>query len=448
MASTIVVSKAVNSAFYQITGLTNLWSDSYYLQCCVTKSQIPSSGVSAISNWNPFEGSFSSASPFGTSKNTNAIIIPNLYANTPYTIYGAVQALNKTWYPCGYANFTTLANSGGGGGGGAVPSGTLGLTVSAGTGSSDALQFTLNWNAVSGSGGGTTSYDVYKKKTSSLSDSQFLYYTTTTSTFSFVAVDEYDTPYDFKVVSKNNVGSGVFQIVRGTRSGSASSGGGEGTGVPIVGESEEFYVYSNAEFGEVENGSAICWGLFSGVEYATTYKLYANDQAGSGDVLKWSGGWGTIRFLLDKPNYSYKLKLYACNSYGCSVNYMKCDFTTPPTWEGVRPYDWTWANPKTQGTAFNLTVAEWNDFTNHINDFRTYYDKKYTKTIGKYSFTTAPFDPSKKFYAWIYNQAVTAISQMSPPISIPTDTALAKSSGEKIYARYFNELSNSLNSII
>lgn len=94
-----------------------------------------------------------------------------------------------------------------------------------------------------------------------------------------------------------------------------------------------------------------------------------------------------------------------------------------------------WDTPKTSGGNFNITATEWNRFLNAINSARV------GKGLTAYNFTYA--SKGGDFYAYMFNQAVQAISAMNPSISPPS----TRSSGDEIYASYFNRLRDSLNSI-
>lgn len=94
-----------------------------------------------------------------------------------------------------------------------------------------------------------------------------------------------------------------------------------------------------------------------------------------------------------------------------------------------------WDTPKTSGGNFNITATEWNRFLNAINSARV------GKGLTAYNFTYA--SKGGDFYAYMFNQAVQAISAMNPPVPPPS----TRSSGDEIYASYFTQLKNSLNSI-
>jgi len=109
--------------------------------------------------------------------------------------------------------------------------------------------------------------------------------------------------------------------------------------------------------------------------------------------------------------------------------------STTGTAPNPRPSNFSWTYTKSSGSNFNLYAFEWNNFFAKINEFRAY------KNLSNYSFTTAY--SGYDFYAYMYNQAVTAISNMSPSISLPP----TRNSGNIIYATNINQLVTSLNSI-
>ena len=107
-----------------------------------------------------------------------------------------------------------------------------------------------------------------------------------------------------------------------------------------------------------------------------------------------------------------------------------------------RPDSWSWTSTVSKGskasngTVAYLTAKEWNDFTARINEFRAY------KGLSTYSFTTVK--QGGNMMASQVNQAVTAISAMSPPTATPATV----SAGQQVTAAFINGLSASLNSIV
>jgi len=102
---------------------------------------------------------------------------------------------------------------------------------------------------------------------------------------------------------------------------------------------------------------------------------------------------------------------------------------------------WEWHYPKTSGSGFNVTPAEWLAFCNKINEVRV------AKGLSAYSFTTSTtyIGKDKPFYAWIFLEAVNAINDIGSGISTEL---LGIKSGDDIYAWYFDNLKNALNSAI
>lgn len=103
---------------------------------------------------------------------------------------------------------------------------------------------------------------------------------------------------------------------------------------------------------------------------------------------------------------------------------------TPPK---TRPSNFYWTYSKSTGSDFNLFAFEWNALFNKINDFRSY------KNLPAYSYSSAY--SGMDFYAYMFNQAVYAISAMG--VSTPSTVA----SGSEIYAFQLNQLVTSLNSV-
>ena len=83
-----------------------------------------------------------------------------------------------------------------------------------------------------------------------------------------------------------------------------------------------------------------------------------------------------------------------------------------------------------------MSAAEWNDFTDRINQFLQY------KGLASVSFTIAPYSDGQ-FYAFMYNQARNAITSLPYSVSPPP----VRNSGDIIYASEINALRNSLNSV-
>ena len=102
---------------------------------------------------------------------------------------------------------------------------------------------------------------------------------------------------------------------------------------------------------------------------------------------------------------------------------------------------WEWHYPKTSGSGFNVTPAEWLAFCNKINEVRV------AKGLSAYSFTTSTtyIDKDKPFYAWIWLEAANAINQINGQVA---SACLNVNSGDIIYPWYFDNLKTALNNAI
>lgn len=101
-----------------------------------------------------------------------------------------------------------------------------------------------------------------------------------------------------------------------------------------------------------------------------------------------------------------------------------------------RPSDWSWITTIAKGSDIKLTADEWNSFTSRINEFREY------DGLSSYVFTAA-ISGVTPIEATICNEAHTAIDEISEHGVLPQRLEL----GGPLYASFFNELKNALNSI-
>ena len=101
-----------------------------------------------------------------------------------------------------------------------------------------------------------------------------------------------------------------------------------------------------------------------------------------------------------------------------------------------RPNNWSWTSTISAGSQIKLTAAEWNSFTNRINEFRDY------KGLSAYSFTTAISGTTPIEYT-ICNQAYTAINAITGHGTMPAQLT----NGGPLYASFFNGLRDALNAI-
>jgi len=193
--------------------------------------------------------------------------------------------------------------------------------------------------------------------------------------------------------------------------------------------------------------------LVDGLPYiATSYDtlriyLYSDDFSYSTSIdVRYGGGSGqttdtyrsgTATFSGLTPGSTYYFD--AVLTYGGQTEYIPPSgyFTamTTGTKPNPRPSNFSWTYTKSSGSNFNLYASEWNAFFIKINEFRAY------KNLSEYSFSVA--NTGYDFYAFMYNQAITAISSMNPSIALPP----TRNSGNIIYATNINQLVSSLNSI-
>lgn len=149
----------------------------------------------------------------------------------------------------------------------------------------------------------------------------------------------------------------------------------------------------------------------------------------------WNGGGSfSVQFGALVPNASY---LFRARATKTSAYYSP----SPSSWgawltiknEMARPLNWTWHTSKASGQPFNVTAAEWNQFTTKINDFREY------ESLSRYSFSNAI--RGQPFYFNMFNEARAAINEMRAT-GLGTVTR-----GNPIYASHLNTLMNTLNAI-
>lgn len=148
----------------------------------------------------------------------------------------------------------------------------------------------------------------------------------------------------------------------------------------------------------------------------------------------YSGTGRTFNFTGLRPNTQYLIEI-KCSASGYSdSNWNRYRATT------LSIQSWEWWYPKISGGNFNLTANEWIAFCNKINEVRV------AKGLSEYGFTTSStyIAKDKPYYAWIYNQAKTAIDGLNTGFNLLTAT-----SGDMIRSNeHFNNLKNALNSAI
>ncbi|WP_146767084.1 hypothetical protein [Paenibacillus sp. YN15] len=131
------------------------------------------------------------------------------------------------------------------------------------------------------------------------------------------------------------------------------------------------------------------------------------------------------------PGQTYTAYAFAQAANGLWYNAGSSTFTM----QRARPSNFSWWSAKEKGGDFYVSAGEWNALASSINAFRSY------KGLGIYYFTTAY--SGVIYEAFYFNQAVSAISAMNPPMAPPGTVY----SGQTIYASQLNGLVSSLNSI-
>ena len=204
-----------------------------------------------------------------------------------------------------------------------------------------------------------------------------------------------------------------------------------------------------ASFDAYADGERIYWTI-SGLSnpFNTTYYLYAGVYGSAcsfGQVNEPSPRYdgvsaptsGSNNYVSDSWGVSYgdSYTLYPAVRAKNGLWYPAGSSVYVEVEASGRPNNWVWVSNVSSGATINITANSWNSFTARINEFRAY------KGMSNYSFTT--ISSGWLIYAYIVNQAVFAITQMSPPLSAPSSV----NSGSSITAYFFNRLKDSLNSI-
>jgi hypothetical protein len=154
-----------------------------------------------------------------------------------------------------------------------------------------------------------------------------------------------------------------------------------------------------------------------------------------------AGSYQTFSDSITATAGTHYIKALMCNANGCRTTYsneIQFEITNP------LPSPWAWTTGcdsdgyKLQFDKFEMDASEWNAFTDKINEFRAYKD------LPEYSFYTVSSD--EIFWDWIYNQAVSAISDLNLYSSIPYDAGNATSEG-RCYADTFNDLMKAINNV-
>lgn len=389
-----VLEKTSDGSFNWTVRLSNYFRSSNYIQsgiCTQPFTDGQSTAPNGIIGYVNAPASNSGAAASGT--------VSDL-ASGNYTIYGFARAANGLYYNVGYPISYTSTYG--------VP--TEIPTVSGYVGASRFIY--VSWTPTAN----TTGYLVYKN-----SGSGDYLVTGTTSTSVQIQVDYEYTDYRIRIVPYNSYGNAAVGGVGDFKTMDET--------VPIM---DSFYAtaISTSQISVYAKGHdpiPQVGGKASGVSYIN---FYLNGSWVSSMPVNASGE-AYYTFTNLNPNTQYTLLARAQDK----SNNLSGTVTISITTSSGRPSNFSWTNSKTSGQSFILSAEEWNEFTQRISDFRTY------KSLSAYSFTTAVV--GSDVTSAIFNQAVAAISQMSP--SIPTPSTVAYR--DDITAKILNDIVASLNSI-
>jgi hypothetical protein len=191
-------------------------------------------------------------------------------------------------------------------------------------------------------------------------------------------------------------------------------------------------IYQNTDF-------TVTWGAVSEISYYRLQKSHNNGVSWDYSYIIYTNS--TIANAESNNQVKFRVMCYDAqgnySTYRESINYT--------VEQSLRPNNWYWSyNIVSGGDVYNtimsgntiyayiIPATEWNNFTNRINQFRTY------KGLSNYSFTSVSSD--NNFTHTIINQAVTAINAMGFSIS-------SLSSGVDVPASVFIQMRDSLNSL-
>lgn len=326
----------------------------------------------------------------GSSYSTGWGGISGLSAGTTYTATGYVVTNTGSTYNTGSYTFTTSS----------PPQPPVGSpSVSAEATYSDGQHYiNVYWSSVSGA----TGYHIYANG---------YYKTSTASTSAQITADSEYTLYSIAVYPYNSAGTGMV--------GTASVRTKDVT-APVISSFASSQVAANSI---TVTASATDSG--SGVSGFYFYRngTYVGVAYGSSVTYQYTG-------LTTQTTYTLTCQAFDAQSNTSALSSALAIKTLDP-----RPSNFAWTNSKSSGSDFNLAAAEWNALATKINAFRVY------KGLSTYPFTTV--NAGNNYEAYYFNQAVTAISEMSPPTSLPSTVT----SGAFIYASQLNGLVSNLNSI-
>lgn len=189
-------------------------------------------------------------------------------------------------------------------------------------------------------------------------------------------------------------------------------------------------------------------------------------SSGSMDVCAYLGTVSTISSTTGVPtsyltmhddindtdrNFSFTYTVSAGTTYYLFVKHANSITATGSTTVYVdptnKPTKFSWTTAKVQGNEFKLTAAEWNALLDKINEMRTYQATKTGKSISTWSFYTVTSGTT--FYAKYYNDVLESMDNVRITLglgSIANDYEV--SSGDPITAACLNQLVTMVNELI
>lgn len=324
-----------------------------------------------------------------------------LSPNTTYTLYGFAQSASGQYFSTGTVTFKTEAIPP------PIPSSPVDFSSRIDGG------FNLFWGTSTAQNGGSLVYQLEYKPSYDTSWSER---TSVTTTLRLSGL-QYGVTYDFRVM--------VYEV---TDTGSKYSDYTAVSSWTTAPKTPSISVGSSgADYVNIYASIATPQGNYDEIlvdRYDQNMYYIDTKSTTSGGYVTWSGIGGKFSFVARSKFYINGINLYSINNSN-----------TLTVTISARPADYSWSTPKVSGGNVNVSATEWNALAARINDFRRY------KGLSDYSFTT--IYEGADIAAWVFNQAVSSFSGLSPPTSPPS----SKSSGQDIYASYFNGLVNALNSI-
>lgn len=394
----LIFSDGTSSGFnWQVTGLSSAWNSTNYTRIVLSSGSTTDGSTTAPS------GIVSVVSPPSSGSNT---FTPKTFiggsSGTTYSRNAYAQAANGRYYFVGSDSITLPSDA---------PNPPSGISFSV-----SGKSITAYWTK--GSGAYDTRLD--------FSWISGAYDVTTTGTSYTFTVPEYNTQYGVDFISFNGDGS------------RSSSWTGfkyftSGSPPPDTSNPSISYVAETVRNTRI----SLSWTSSDNVG-VTQHQVFISkkNQASLFYKTTLTGSATTYDFEYDADGLplvggaTYTVGVRAYDAAGNFSTMLSITRTTPKN----RPSNWSWFTSKTSGGSFNLTFDEWNKFCSRINDFRDYHN------LSSYGFTNAV--QGETFFAYMYNQARTAIVDLPRTISLPSSV----SSMQDLTASSLNGLRDALNS--